>query len=74
MKDLGGKVKSVGDDMTRHVTVPVVAAGAGIVKVAGDFEEQMAKVSGIAQAYGDDLDSLKTKALDLSESTRFSAT
>ncbi len=74
IKDLGGKFKDVGRNMTTHVTAPVVAAGAGIVKVAGDFEEQMAKVSGIAQAYGDDLESLKTKALELSENTRFSAT
>ena len=74
LKDLGGKVSSLGDSMTKNVTVPLAAAGTAIVKTAGDFEEQMAKVSGIAQAYGDDLDALKSKAMELSETTRFSAT
>ena len=74
LKDLGGKVSSLGDSMTKNVTVPLAAAGTAIVKTAGDFEEQMAKVSGIAQAYGGDLDALKSKAMELSETTRFSAT
>lgn len=74
LKDIGGKVTDVGKSMTTHVTAPVAAAGAAIVKTAGDFEQQMAKVSGIAQAYGGDLDSLKEKALELSEKTQFSAT
>ena len=74
LKDFGSKVSSVGDSMTKNVTVPLAAAGTAIVKTAGDFEEQMAKVSGIAQAYGGDLDSLKSKAMELSETTRFSAT
>jgi len=74
LKDIGGKVTDVGKSMTTHVTAPVAAAGAAIVKTAGDFEQQMAKVSGIAQAYGDDLDSLKQKALELSETSQFSAT
>ena len=74
MKEVGSKISSVGDTMTRNVTVPIVGVGTAIVKVAGDFEEQMAKVSGIAQAYGNDLERLKQNAMDLSESTRFSAT
>lgn len=74
LKDIGGKVTDVGKSMTTHVTAPVAAAGAAIVKTAGDFEQQMAKVSGIAQAYGGDLDSLKQKALELSETSQFSAT
>ena len=74
LKDIGGNISSVGKSLTTHVTVPVAAAGTAIVKTAGDFEQQMAKVSGIAQAYGDDLDSLKKKAMELSETTQFSAT
>ena len=74
MKDVGNKISGVGDSMTRHVTVPIAGAGVAIFKVAADFEEQMAKVSGIAQAYGEDLDRLKQNAMDLSKETRFSAT
>lgn len=74
LKKVGGTISSVGDSMTRNVTVPIVGAGTAIVKTAGDFEQQMAKVSGIAQAYGDDLDALKTKAMELSGTTQFSAT
>lgn len=74
LKDIGGNIKDVGKNLTTHVTVPIAAAGTAIVKTAGDFEQQMAKVSSIAQAYGDDLDSLKSKAMELSETTQFSAT
>lgn len=73
MQDIGKSISSVGDSMTRNVTVPLVGAGTAIVKVAGDFEQQMAKVSSIAQAYGEDLDQLKQTAMDLSKDTRFSA-
>ena len=74
LKNVGSKVSGIGDSMTRNVTVPIVGAGTAIVKTAGDFEQQMAKVSGIAQAYGDDLDALKEKAMELSGTTQFSAT
>ena len=74
LKKVGGNISSVGDSMTRNVTVPLVGAGTAIVKTAGDFEQQMAKVSSIAQAYGGDLDALKQKAMDLSGTTQFSAT
>ena len=74
MKTVGDKMASVGDSMTRNVSVPIATGFAAAIKVAGDFEEQMAKVSGIAQAYGDDLERLKQNAMDLSEGTRFSAT
>lgn len=74
LKKVGSNISSVGDSMTRNVTVPIVGAGTAIVKTAGDFEQQMAKVSSIAQAYGGDLDSLKEKAMELSGTTQFSAT
>lgn len=73
LKDAGKNISAVGDSMTRNVTMPVVAAGTAITKVAGDFEQQMAKVSSISQAYGSELDALKDKAMELSSSTQFSA-
>jgi len=74
LQEVGGKISSVGDSMTRNVTMPIVGVGTAITKVAGDFEEQMAKVSAISQAYGDDLQSLKDYAIELGENGKFSAT
>lgn len=70
----GTKISDLGSSMTRNVTTPIVTGFGAAIKVAGDFEEQMAKVSSIAQAYGEDLEKLKQNAMDLSEGTRFSAT
>lgn len=74
LQEVGGKISSVGDTMTRNITMPIVGVGTAITKVAGDFEEQMAKVSAISQAYGDDLQSLKDYAMELGENGKFSAT
>lgn len=74
LQNVGNSVAKVGDSLTRNVTMPVVAAGTAITKVAGDFEQQMSKVSAIAQAYGDDLTALEDNAISLSKETRFSAT
>lgn len=38
IKDMGGKVAGVGDKLTTHITAPLVAAGAGAVKAATDWE------------------------------------
>lgn len=74
LQEVGSKVSQLGDSMTRNVTMPIVGAGTAVVKMAGDFEQQMAKVSSIAQAYGGDLESLKQNAMDLAETSRFGAT
>ena len=73
LKDLGKTISNIGDNMTRYITTPIVGAGTAIVKVAGDFEEQMAKVSAISGAYGDELEALRKNAMDLSETSQFSA-
>lgn len=44
LKDMGGKVSDVGDKLTTHVTAPIIAAGAGAVKVATDWESAFAGV------------------------------
>lgn len=44
IKDMGGKVSGVGDKLTTHITAPLVAAGAGAVKVATDWETAFAGV------------------------------
>lgn len=44
LKDMGGKVSDVGDKLTTHITAPIIAAGAGAVKVATDWESAFAGV------------------------------
>lgn len=41
---LGGKIKSVGQSMTMSLTLPIVAAGGAMVKLASDMEETINKV------------------------------
>lgn len=63
----------VGREMTTKVTAPIVAIGALGLKTAADFEKGMSSVKAITGATGDELSQLKEKALQLGESTSFSA-
>ncbi len=44
LRNLGNKVKLVGQGMTVGLTLPIVAAGGAMVKLASDMEETMNKV------------------------------
>ena len=44
IRNLGNKVKSVGQSMTMSLTLPIVAAGGAMVKLASDMEETINKV------------------------------
>lgn len=43
IKKLPGQMKQVGSSMTRSLTLPLAALGAGTIKLASDFEETNAK-------------------------------
>ncbi len=60
----------VGKEMTTKLTAPIVAVGALGLKTAADFGKGMSSVKAIT---GDELLQLKEKALQLGESTAFSA-
>ncbi|MDR4198272.1 phage tail tape measure protein [Bacillus altitudinis] len=52
-----------------------VVAGIGVsVKTAADFEQAMSKVQSISGATGQDFEALRKVAMDLGESTKFTAT
>ncbi|MDF9784011.1 phage tail tape measure protein [Bacillus pumilus] len=52
-----------------------IVAGIGVsVKTAADFEQAMSKVQSISGATGQDFEDLKKVAMDLGESTKFTAT
>lgn len=73
LKTVGSKISSVGKTMTVGITTPVVAAGTASVKTAMNFDSAMSKVSAVSGATGKDLDSLRSKALEMGSKTKFSA-
>ena len=81
MKEVGDKIKEVGDniaqvgkDMTTKLTVPIVTALGGAVKVTADFDAEMSKVQAISGATGEEFTQLRDKARELGSQTKFSAT
>ncbi len=73
IEKVGGKIADVGEKLTTHVTVPIVAAGTAAVKTASDFDSAMSKVAAVSGATGDDLDALRDKAREMGAKTKFSA-
>lgn len=73
-EQVGGKMKGVGDSMTRNVSAPLAGVGAAAVKVGLDFDAEMSKVAAIAGATGKDFDTLRNKAREMGSKTKFSAT
>ena len=73
IEKVGGKVADVGEKLTTHVTVPIVAAGTAAVKTASDFDSAMSKVAAVSGATGEDLDALRDKAREMGAKTKFSA-
>ena len=65
---------SVGSSLTKYVTVPLAAAGAGALKMSADFGQAMAETKAVSGATAKEFDALKQEALDLGESTAYSAT
>ena len=70
---LGSSLKSVGGAITKTVSLPLLALGAGALKVAGDFEAGMSEVSAITGATGTDMQALEKQAKTLGATTKFSA-
>lgn len=70
---LGSSLKSVGGAITKTVSLPLLALGAGALKVAGDFEAGMSEVSVITGATGKDMQALEKQAKTLGATTKFSA-
>jgi len=73
MGTIGKTMQSAGRSMTMYLTLPIVGVGAGILKMAGDFERSMNKVKALTQASGTDFERLRNQAKELGATTRFSA-
>ena len=70
---LGSSLKTVGSTITTAVSLPLLALGAGAIKVAGDFEAGMSKVQAISGATGEDMKKLENMAKEMGATTMFSA-
>lgn len=67
-----GSVKA-GSTMSKFVTLPILAAGAGMIKMASDFDTAMSQVGAITQASTEDMARLREEALKLGAETAFSS-
>lgn len=70
--DFGSKIEGIGNKLMPLSTATAVA-GAGVVKMAWDFEDSMAKVSTIADETAVPLEELEEAILELSDKTGIAA-
>lgn len=73
MQEIGHKMESVGKDLTKKLTLPLVAIGTAAAKVGSDFQAGMSEVQAISGATGNDLKQLEEKAKEMGATTKFSA-
>lgn len=64
--EAGKAITSVGDTLTKSLTLPVIGAGAACMKMAADFENGIAKVSTIADTSVMSLDKIRRSTIELS--------
>ena len=73
VNEVGTTLTSVGGNLTKAFTVPILGAAAASVKVGSDFDSSMSQVSAISGATGKDLEALRDKAKEMGATTKFSA-
>ena len=74
MKSVGASMSQVGSTMTTRVTAPIVGGLTACIKTTMDFDSEMSKVAAISGATGEDFEALREKAIEMGNSTKFSAT
>lgn len=73
LSEFGDKVGAVGQKLL-PLTGAVVGIGAAAVKTGADFDSAMSKVQSLSGASGQELERLRDAALEMGETTAFSAT
>lgn len=71
-KDVGAKIEEAGKKLAPFSAAAAAGLGAA-VKTTADFDESMSKVQAVSGAVGDDFDALRSKAREMGETTKFSA-
>lgn len=70
---VGKNASSLGTKMSIGLTAPLTLIGKKAINAASDFEYSMSEVAAISGATGDDLALLESKAKEMGETTKFSA-
>ena len=71
MENLGNSIAGVGKTIM-PISTAVGGLGIAAVKTAADFDSAMSQVAAVSGATGDDLQSLRDKAREMGEKTKFS--
>jgi TP901 family phage tail tape measure protein len=69
LQRVGQSMQNVGGKLTTRVTLPLLAAGAGAVKLASDFDTAFTRMVNLAGVTADEVDGLKKSVLDLASKT-----
>ena len=69
----GKKMAKLGKSLTMKLTLPILAVGAGVLKLASDFDQGMRNVNSVLQLTEDEFQSMKQDVLDFSVTTRSSS-
>lgn len=69
----GKTMTKTGAIMTAGITTPIMMLGKKAIATAASFESAMSEVGAISGAAGDDLAALESKAREMGETTKFSA-
>lgn len=62
----GQGLSSVGRSMTRYLTLPLLAAGAGALKLYGSFQQTFTRIGALVGTSGKQLEKFRAQVLDLS--------
>ena len=73
IRKFGKSMQRTGANMTRNITLPVIALGAAAIKTFAEFEESMLKVKAVSGATGKEFQMLTENAKQLGSATMFSA-
>lgn len=73
LKATSSAFNTVGMNLTKGVTLPLVGLGAVATKTAAEFEEKMSKVEAISGATAEQMQDLTNKALEMGAKTKYSA-
>jgi TP901 family phage tail tape measure protein len=73
MAEFGKNMQKLGGDLSKYVSLPIIALGAVALTTAAEFEKSMNKVRAVTGATGRDFDAMQEQAKELGRTTQFSA-
>lgn len=74
LQTVGGMFTKAGTALTAGFTAPVAGFGAASVKAGTEFDASMSQVAAVSKATIEDLETIRDRAIEMGEKTRYSAT